>query len=89
MEVFETETGLMAVVQASGPDYPEVLARALGYPADGDQDGDELRAASGQIAIFSAVLDDIGPYSGPLAGARPDQCRPITAGPPRRRTRAC
>lgn len=39
-EVFATAGGLVAVVQASGPDYPEVIARALGYPVTDDQDGD-------------------------------------------------
>lgn len=33
MEVFESQAGLAAIVQASGPDYPDALARALGYPA--------------------------------------------------------
>jgi hypothetical protein len=30
IEVLETETGLVAIVQASGPAYRDVLARALG-----------------------------------------------------------
>jgi hypothetical protein len=29
IEVFEAASGLLAIVQASGPDYPDVLARAL------------------------------------------------------------
>jgi hypothetical protein len=77
MEVFETETGLVAIVQASGPDYPEVLARALGYPVANDLDGDTLEAPSGEIAIFSAGLDDTGPDSGPFVSARPGPVPPV------------
>lgn len=66
MEVFESGTGTVAVVQASGPDYPAALAGALAY-----QDGDELKAASGEIAVFSSVCDGTGPYSDRLAEARP------------------
>jgi hypothetical protein len=40
MEVFTAPPGLIAVVQASGLDYPDILARALAYPVDDDQDGD-------------------------------------------------
>jgi len=83
VEVFETETGLVAIVQALGPDYPEVLARALGYPLDDDQDGDALTVGSGEIAIFSAVLDGTGPHSGPLVSARPGPVPPVS-GPPSR-----
>ena len=73
----------MAVVQAAGPDYPEVLARALGYPVDDDQDGDALKVGSGEIAIFSAALDGTGPYSGPLASTQPGPVPPVH-GPPSR-----
>ena len=34
MEVFTTKSGCIAVVQASGPDYPDTLARALAYPVN-------------------------------------------------------
>lgn len=73
----------MAIVQAGGPDYPGVLARALGYPAEEDEDGDALRVDSGEIAIFSAALDGTGPHSGPWASARPGPV-PATHGPPSR-----
>jgi len=88
MEVFESETGIVAIVQASGlPDYPEVLARALGYPDTDDLDGDTLKVASGEIAIFDAGLDGTGPDSGTFASARPGPVppvyRPLAYGQPR------
>lgn len=76
MEVFESGTGTVAVVQASGPDYPAALAGALAYPDADDQDGDKLEAASGEIAIFSSAGDGTGPYSDPLAEARPGPVPP-------------
>lgn len=33
MEGFEAASGRVAIVQASGPDYSDALARALGYQA--------------------------------------------------------
>jgi hypothetical protein len=83
IEVFESETGLIAVVQASGPDYPGVLARALGYPVADDQDGDALKVGSGELAIFSAATDGTGPYSGPWVNAQPGPVPPVH-GPPTR-----
>lgn len=83
IEVFETETGLVAIVQASGPDYPDVLARALGYPAAEDQDGDGLKVSSGELTIFSAAIDGTGPHSGPLVNAKPGPVPPVH-GPPSR-----
>ena len=83
IEVFATGTGLVAIVQASGPDYPDVLARALGYPVTDDQDGDALKAGSGELAIFSAAIDGTGPYSGPFVNARPGPVPP-GHGPPSR-----
>jgi hypothetical protein len=71
MEVFESEAGLVAIVQASGPDYREAVARALAYRVADDEDGDELKVPSGEIAIFSAAIDGTGPYSGPWVRARP------------------
>jgi hypothetical protein len=83
IEVSATEAGLMAVVQASGPDYPDVLARALGSPVADDQDGDALTVDSGELAIFSAATDGAGPYSGPLVNAQPGPVPPVH-GPPSR-----
>lgn len=83
IEVFATDTGLVAIVQASGPDYPDVLARALGYPVTDDQDGGTLKAGSGELAIFSAAIDGTGPYSGPFVNARPGPVPP-GHGPPSR-----
>ena len=74
MEVFATKSGFVAVVQASGPDYPGILARALAYPVEDDQEGDALTVDSGQLAIFSAAADGAGRYLRPL-----DQ-RPARAG---------
>jgi len=71
MEVFQSQAGGVAIVQASGPDYREALARALAYQIADDQDGDELEISSGEIAIFSAADDGTGPYSGPWVRARP------------------
>ncbi|MGH3296199.1 MAG: hypothetical protein ACRDP7_30820 [Trebonia sp.] len=81
MEVFAAQSGLLAVVQASGPDYPDILARALAYPVDDDQDGDALTVDSGQLAIFSAAGDGTGRYSGPWTSPRPGP-GPDVHGPP-------
>jgi hypothetical protein len=81
MEVFTTKSGCIAVVQASGPDYPNILARALAYPVEDDQDGDALTVDSGQLAIFSAAADGTGRYSGPWTGAQPGPA-PDVPGPP-------
>jgi hypothetical protein len=71
MEVFEAASGLVAVVQASGPDYPDALTRALEYPDVDDEEGGTLNVSSGELAIFSAATDGAGPYSMPLLTARP------------------
>jgi hypothetical protein len=81
IEVFESEAGLVAIMQASGPDYPDVLAWALGYPETDDQDGDMLKVGSAELAIFSAATDGTGPYPAPLANARPGPVPPVH-GPP-------
>lgn len=71
MEVFEAEDGAIAVVQASGPDYPYVVQGALHYPDVGDNLGDRLAVGSGELAVFSAASDGDGPYASPLVRARP------------------
>ena len=63
IEVFATDTGLVAIVQASGPGYPDVLARALGYPVTDDPDGDALKAGSGELA--NAGPGPVPPGHGP------------------------
>jgi hypothetical protein len=83
IEVFTTGDGRVALVQASGPDYPDILARALSYPVTDDQDGGALKAGSGELAIFSAATDGTGPGSGPFASARPGPVPPLH-GPPSR-----
>jgi hypothetical protein len=81
IEVFEAASGLVAIVQASGPDYPDVLARALDYPDAEDEDGDTLVVSSRELAIFSAAADGAGPYSVPLRTADPGPV-PAVHGPP-------
>lgn len=83
IEVFEAAGGLVAIVQASGPNYPDVLARALGYPDVADEDGDMLKVSSGELAIFSAAVDGAGLHSTPLITARPGPAPPVH-GPPSR-----
>lgn len=83
IEVFTTASGLMALVQAAGPDYPDALARALGHPDAEDDDGETLNVPSGQLAVFSAAVDGAGPYSVPLLAARPGPV-PSVHGPPSR-----
>ena len=83
IEAFETRTGHVAFVQASGPDYPNAPARTLSYPVADDQDGAVLEAASGELAIFSAATDGTGPYSGPWVKAEPGPVPPVH-GPPSR-----
>jgi dihydrofolate reductase len=83
VEVFEAETDVIAIVQASGSDYPDALARALDYPVVDDQDGDALKVDSGELAVFNAALDGAGPHSGPWVTARPGPAPPVH-GPPSR-----
>jgi hypothetical protein len=83
IEVFEAASGLLAIVQASGPDYPDVLARALDHPDAEDEVGDTLHVSSGELAVFSAAADGSGPYSMPLLPARPGPVPPVH-GPPAR-----
>ncbi|HEY3958848.1 MAG TPA: hypothetical protein VGM53_36260 [Streptosporangiaceae bacterium] len=83
IEVFEGATGLVAIVQAAGPDYPDVLSRALDYPDAGDEDGDTLTVSSNQVAIFSAAVDGTGPYSNGLHIFQPGPV-PLVHGPPSR-----
>ena len=79
MEVFTSTTGCIAVVQASGPDYPGILARALAYPVEDDQDGDALMVNSGQLAIFSApqTAPDATQAHGPAPS--PGRCQTFPA----------
>lgn len=83
IEVFEAACGVVAIVQASGPDYPDVLARALDYPDAEDDDGDTLNVHSSELAIFSAAVDGAGPHSVPLVAAQPGPV-PLVHGPPSR-----
>ncbi|MBB6556283.1 hypothetical protein [Nonomuraea rubra] len=71
LEVFQAENGGIAIVQASGPDYPRVLTEALRHPDTDDEPGDPLIVHSGELALFSAACDGTGPHSQPLVPARP------------------
>jgi hypothetical protein len=71
IEVFQAASGAVALVQASGPDYPGALTAALDYPDAEDQEGDTLKVGSGELAVFSAAEDGAGPYSMPLLTVRP------------------
>jgi len=68
------------------PALTYVLARALGYPVTGDQDGDALRSGSGELAISApqptgqGLTQDHSPVPGP------GRCRPFTGRPRARRT---
>jgi hypothetical protein len=81
MEVFEAEDGAIAVVQASGPDYPYVLTEALRYPDTDDDEGDQLVVAGGELAMFSAACDGVGPHAAVLVRARPGPVPPMHGRP--------
>jgi hypothetical protein len=83
IEVFAAASRLVALVQAAGPDYPDVLSRALDYPDADDQDGGTLEVNGGEVAIFSAAVDGIGPYSDPLRPFQPGPVPPVHGPPPR------
>ncbi|WP_433174730.1 hypothetical protein [Actinoallomurus sp. CA-150999] len=83
IEVFEATSGPVALVQAAGSDYPDVLARALSYPDAEDEDGDTLNVRSGELATFSAAVDGAGQHSMPLLAARSGPVPPVH-GPPSR-----
>jgi hypothetical protein len=79
MEVFTTESGCIAVVQASGPDYPDILARALAYPVENDQDGDALTVDSGQLAISAPPQTAPDNIRAPGPVPSPGRCRRFPA----------
>lgn len=83
IEVFQSEDGALAFVQASGPDYPGVLAAALKYPDAEDDEGDDLLVDGGELAVFSAAVDGAGEHSTRLSPAQPGPV-PIVHGPPSR-----
>jgi hypothetical protein len=83
MEVFTSADGTIAIVQASGSNYPHALADALNHPHTEDEPGDTLIVGSGELAIFSAADDGTGPYSVPLLPAEPGPV-PLVHGPPSR-----
>lgn len=81
LEVFTSAAGAIAIVQASGPDYPRAIAGALGHPSTVDDPSEVLAVDSGELAIFSAAVDGTGEYSVPLRPAEPGPVPP-THGPP-------
>ena len=82
MEVFAAASGQIAIIQAAGPDYPDLLARVHDYPQVDDDDGGMLEVSSGELVIFSAAADGAGPYSMPLFTARPGVVPPVHGPPP-------
>lgn len=83
IEAFQSDDGVLAFVQASGPDYPRVLAAALEYPDADDDEGDDLAVDSGELAVFSTAVDGVGEYAAPVLPARPGPV-PIVHGRPQR-----
>jgi hypothetical protein len=71
IEVYRSEDGTLAFVQASGPDYPGLLAAALRYPSGEDDEGADLVLEGGELAVFSAAMDGAGDHSDPLVPPRP------------------
>ncbi|MDI6101644.1 hypothetical protein QLQ12_23770 [Actinoplanes sp. NEAU-A12] len=71
IEVFQGESGVLAFVQASGPDYRMALAAALAYPDDEDLDGAVVTVDSGELAVFTAAADGDGEFANPFEQARP------------------
>jgi hypothetical protein len=60
MEVFESADGAIAVVQASGDDYPQVVFEALRFAVAAGESDTVINVPSRQLAIFSAACDGAG-----------------------------
>jgi hypothetical protein len=60
MEVFESDDGTIAIVQASGDDYPEVVADALRFAEAAAESDTVISVSSGQLTVFSAACDGAG-----------------------------
>ncbi|MFI5490667.1 hypothetical protein [Micromonospora echinaurantiaca] len=89
IEVFQSDVGVLAFVQASVPDYLGVLAAALQYPDAEDDNGEHFLVGCGELAVFNTALDATGEYFAPLSPARPGPV-PLVHGAPRREPdRAC
>ncbi|GAB3444128.1 hypothetical protein GCM10027436_32080 [Actinophytocola sediminis] len=54
MEVFTSVDDTIAIVRASGPDYPHALTDALSFPRTEDKPGDVLVVDSGELAPIPA-----------------------------------
>jgi hypothetical protein len=83
IEVLLSEAGVVALVQADGPNYRRAIVDALSYPTDEDDRGDELLVPSGELAIFSSASDGAGQYATRLLPARPGPL-PLEHGRPAR-----
>ncbi|MFB9415962.1 hypothetical protein [Dactylosporangium matsuzakiense] len=70
MEVFDSSDGTIAIVQASGEDYPHTLGAALRYAEDPAHPCTLITIHSGELAIFSAACDGTGEHSMTLLPAR-------------------
>ncbi|MFI7105005.1 hypothetical protein ACIBK9_01725 [Nonomuraea sp. NPDC050227] len=73
MEVFQIDNGAIAIVQASGPDYPRVLTDDLRYPGTDDENGDARTGESPGGRYFWCsdliIVRDVG-YEGMAAAIR-------------------
>jgi hypothetical protein len=83
LEVFTVDRRALAIVQTSGTDYHRLLVAALSFPDDEDDLGDVVDVRSGNLALFSAAVDGVGPQSVELVPAKPGPT-PVTYAPPSR-----
>ncbi|GAA1655475.1 hypothetical protein [Actinoplanes couchii] len=83
IEVFRSESGVLAFVQAGGPDYRMALAAALACPDEDDLDGAVVGVDSSELAVFTAAADGDGEFANPFERARPGPV-PAEHGPPPR-----
>ncbi|SDT56702.1 hypothetical protein [Actinoplanes derwentensis] len=70
MEVFESGGGVIAVVQASGDDYSQVVAAALRFAGAPAESSALIDVPSGRLALFSSACDGAGEYAMELLAPR-------------------
>ncbi|GLY07864.1 hypothetical protein [Actinoplanes sp. NBRC 101535] len=80
VEIFRDGSGVLAFVQAAGPDYRKVLAAALAHPDDADLDGPVVGADSGELAVFTAAVDGNGMFEPASPGPVPAEHSPPSRG---------
>lgn len=76
MEVLESADGVIAIVQASGGDYSQVVTDALRFAGAPAEHGTVISVPSGHLAMFSAACDGAGDEAMELL---PPQAGPIPA----------